>query len=950
MGLIRQWRMCLCMLLAAILALSLAAPAAYAAPERETVRVGFFPFDGYHMVDEDGNRSGYGYDFLRMAGRYLDVDYEYIGYDRGWDDMLGMLEAGEIDLVTSVQATPERLADFAFSKPIGTSSAMLTVSSWNHTIISGEYRTYNGMRVGLLCNNSRNEDLLELAKRKGFTYTPIYFATHMDLENAMQAGLVDAACTSSLRETQHERVLDLFDTSEFYVIVRKEDTKLLEKINYAIDQMDATEGDWKNALNNKYYEHLEDKDLTFTAKERELIRQYASGEKTLVVTASPDRAPYTYVENGALHGIIEDYFAQLANYIGIPYEIAVPADRQEFQNWQSEGPAQVFIDTRIPSETWMEERGFAYSQPYTTMQLAVVTRRDFDGEIGSLAIASAQGTFGIEEGFAPHAKRVKVDSREDAMQAVLDGRADAAVVYLYSAQQFVNQDQRGLLTYTMLEEPTYEYCVSFTSDVSHELAGIFTKAIYAMPEGSFESIAAEYTSYKAEDIGLLTWIQIYPLTTVLISAGLFLMIVFAVLLIERQKVVRIEKRRAEEAQVLAVQAEQASRAKSDFLANMSHDIRTPMNAIIGFAELMERAPENREQSAEYIRKIKNSGKHLLSLIDDMLDMSRIEANRLTLTSAPVSLTQQIRQAESMVRADAEKRRQTLIVQIGTLSHDAVLADGTWLQRILLNLLSNAVKYTQEGGTIELTLEELAECDGAQMQYRFTVRDNGCGMSPQLMDRLFEPFARGEASMTNKIQGTGLGMPITKNIVAAMGGEIFVESAVGRGSCFTVTLPFAPAPCAVEEEKPGRAAQSALRGKRFLCAEDNEINAEILEAMLDMSGAQCTIYPNGAQLVQAFASVQPGEYDAILMDIQMPEMNGLDATRAIRAGSNPLGRSIHIIAMTANAFEEDVQRSMAAGMNAHISKPIHLALLEDTVAELCGAQTGDKGEKSLDKDL
>lgn len=940
----KSWR-CKVLILQLFLLIQVCGLCAYAAEKepRNVIRVGFFAFDGYHMMDENGERSGYGYDFLRLASRYLDVDFEYIGYDKSWDEIQDMLENGEIDILTSAQATSARQDDFDFSKAIGTSSAMLTVKNTNQTIQASDYSTYEGMRVALLKGNSRNDDLNSYADEKGFSYTPVYFDMADDLEKALQSGQVDAALTSSLRRTHGEQILDLFAAREFYVMVRKGDTELLDQLNYAIEQMEAVEGDWQNELSNKYYSHENEKNLTFTDEELELIRQYADGEKKLVMTASMDRDPYSYVENGELKGIIPDYFAQLAEYAGIPYELAVPTSREEYEQWRFDGTVDGFIDARIDSQQWIEENSFSTSVSYTEMKLAMVTRRDFDGNIQKLAVATAQGLFGIENNLARDAERIIVDSREAAMQAVLDGKADAAFVYLYTAQQFVNQDERGLLTYTMLEQPTYDYCVAFTDQISHELSGIFTKCIYAMPSGSFENLAAQYTSYRAKDIDLSTWIRIYPMAAIALCVVLFMLGLFAILLFQRHKVFRLEQKRAKELQLLTVQAEQANQAKSDFLTNVSHDIRTPMNAIVGIANLMAQEQEVSGQLRDYIRKIQNSSTHLLSLIDDVLDMSKIEAEKLTLNPEPVSLEEQIRLVEDIIRELASQREQIFSVQLHELQHDSVVTDSARLRQILLNLLSNAVKYTQKGGRICFLLEELP-CDKEEMaRFCFCVSDNGCGMKPEFLKHIFEPFVRNEASVTNRVQGTGLGMTITKGIVDLMGGEITAESTPGAGSCFRVVLTM---PIAQEEvEWFGQPAkeQSILHGLRFLCAEDNGLNAEILSATLEGYGAVCTIYEDGVQLTDAFEKVQPGEYDAVLMDIQMPNMNGLEAARAIRSSANPLGRTIPIIAMSANAFTEDVQRSIEAGMNAHISKPINMKLLEKEMrVALCSDKaTGEK---------
>ena len=395
-----------------------------------------------------------------------------------------------------------------------------------------------------------------------------------------------------------------------------------------------------------------------------------------------------------------------------------------------------------------------------------------------------------------------------------------------------------------------------------------------------------------------------------------------------------ELRQAQDIAAEALQsAERASKAKTDFLANMSHDIRTPMNAIIGITTLMKNELHQPEKLAEHLDKLEKSGQLLLGIINDILDMSRIESGKTTLNVEKMNLPQQISQLDSIIRQQAGQRSQTFTVNTH-LQHENVLADPNRLNRVLMNILSNAVKYTPTGGHIRFEVDELPRNEH-YARYRFVVQDDGIGMSEAYQKTLFDPFTREERSGTNKVQGTGLGMAITKNIVDLMGGSINVESTTGKGTRFEVVLEFPvdaeadtvpEAQMLPEEEKE----TSPLSGMKFLCAEDNAINAEILEMLLEANGASCTICSNGQEIVDAFASVKPGEYDMILMDVQMPVMDGLEATRRIRSGENPLGRIIPILAMTANAFLEDMQKSREAGMDEHLSKPVDIAALEQTV--------------------
>ena len=395
-----------------------------------------------------------------------------------------------------------------------------------------------------------------------------------------------------------------------------------------------------------------------------------------------------------------------------------------------------------------------------------------------------------------------------------------------------------------------------------------------------------------------------------------------------------EMRRAQDIAAEALQsAERASKAKTDFLSNMSHDIRTPMNAIIGITTLMKNELHEPEKLAEHLGKLETSGQLLLGIINDILDMSRIESGKTTLNIEKMNLSQQVSQLDSIIRQQASQCSQTFTVNTH-LQHENVLGDPNRLNQVLMNILSNAVKYTPKGGHIRLEVEELPRNEH-YARYRFVVQDDGIGMSESYQKTLFDPFTREEKSGTNKVQGTGLGMAITKSVVDLMGGSISVESATGKGTRFEVVLEFPidteadtvqQAQALPEEEE----AASPLSGMKFLCAEDNAINAEILQMLLETKGASCTICPNGQEIVDAFADVKPGDYDMILMDIQMPVMDGLEATRRIRSSENPLGRTIPILAMTANAFLEDMQKSKEAGMDEHLSKPVDISALEQVV--------------------
>ena len=387
-------------------------------------------------------------------------------------------------------------------------------------------------------------------------------------------------------------------------------------------------------------------------------------------------------------------------------------------------------------------------------------------------------------------------------------------------------------------------------------------------------------------------------------------------------------------------AKSANAAKSSFLSNMSHDIRTPMNVITGLSKLMEHELDNPAKMREYLEKIQTSSAHLLGLINDVLDMSKIESGETRLNVEKFNIYKQIDEISMLIRQQTAEHGQQFDVFTSNIRHEDVQGDALRVRQVFLNILGNAVKYTPDGGKISFAVTEENYSSESCAKYRFVIMDNGIGMKKDYMEHIFEPFSRQENSVTNRVQGTGLGMAITKNIVDMMGGTIHIESTEGRGSSFEVVLEFRIDKDAEkdtrtrwEEAEDNLYEKEILRGKYFLCAEDNELNAEILCALLEMEGASCEVCANGAELVRRFEDVKSGEFDMILMDIQMPVMNGYEATKAIRRSRNPLGKTIPIIAMTANAFADDIQRSIDAGMNDHISKPMDLQRLKKVVAEV-----------------
>ena len=526
----------------------------------------------------------------------------------------------------------------------------------------------------------------------------------------------------------------------------------------------------------------------------------------------------------------------------------------------------------------------------------------------------------------------------------------------------------GYNTFTVLENMKYlhgssfeqakqilsENCISYSNAI---LDGVeYYYSLYQMEDSEWTLLFLVPSSYVAQNTVKLVnltvqIVLIFAIILVTISA----MAIFATMRRLQKEAVEAERRTNDKLALIneqldqknadlskAVQvaenafevAENANHAKSDFLANMSHDIRTPMNAIMGMTTLIEHDAQLPDKVREYTKKIQCSSRHLLGIINDVLDMSKIESGKTIINVGEFYLPELLEQMDAAFRPQTDAKKQKFEIMIQNLEHKWLLGDSMRLLQILNNLLSNAYKYTPVGGTICIEVQEMEQSSSSYAKLCFKVMDNGIGMSREFLAQIYDSFTREERSVTNTIQGTGLGMSIVKSLVDLMGGSIDVESMQGKGTCFELILDFriperSVEDCSKQEEKE-ETDTSPLKGMHFLCAEDNELNAEILKELLHMEGADCVICPNGRAVVETFEQSAPGDYDMILMDVQMPVMNGYEAAKAIRRGNHPLALAIPIVAMTANAFSEDVQKSLSAGMNAHISKPMDMKKLSRVV--------------------
>ncbi|WP_293687859.1 transporter substrate-binding domain-containing protein [uncultured Phascolarctobacterium sp.] len=903
--------------------------------ERRTVRVGVLAQDGLCQKDANGRLHGYTIDLWTMANRYMDVKVEYVGYGKSWNELLQMLQNDELDILTNAQKSPEREQIFTFTKPTGITSGLLNVRAGNTKFVAGDYATYNGMRIGTFRKDRSYELFQKWAQEKGFTYQTTFYDTSHELYAAFHRGKVEAIIANSFRRPANERTLDLFYTNNIYGIVRKDDTQLLNEFNYAIDQMNASEGDWIHRLIYKYVSDTGVSTKTFSQREQELIRQYQSGEKKLVVGVWTDRAPLSYVEDGQLKGILPELFAKIMQKAGIPYTIKLPKDKADYEKMYLDGSVDVIMDWRNDSIPLAEERDYALSTKYLDTRIVLLKRNTLKEQPHTFAVERTTRLSNVEEKLVDDASVFLTNNVDESVRAVAYGKADATYLYYYMALYYLNKGSYKNLVYEILDQPGPDMHIAFTAGVSHEMSGIISKCISQISNEERTQIINKYTTFQPQDMDFATYITYNPQLTLLfffiilaISLGFLLMYMR---LHEKKRLLAQEQAYAVKQEQLAEAAEAASKSKTSFLFNMSHDIRTPMNAIIGFANLAQNAKCSTEQMHNYLSKILVASQHLLSLINDILEMSRIESGKITLEPVPTSWSEIMQELHTIIQEQIESKKQSFTISIAPLTHDYVMIDKLRMEQVLVNLVSNASKYTPEHGSISVKLAQAPAAKPNHAIYKISVMDNGMGMSEDFVKKIFSPFERANSTTVSQIQGTGLGMSITKSIIDLANGTIDVKSKLGEGTEIVVTVTLClctDAEIATLNAKQldnpqAQAEQPDFKGKRLLVVEDNKLNREITVTILEQTGILTEQAEDGSVAVKMVQEAAPGYYDLILMDIQMPIMDGYEATKQIRALPDKRLAQLPIIAVSANAFEEDKKASLAAGMDGHIAKPINV---------------------------
>lgn len=910
----------------------------------KVVRVGWYS-DVYNITGEHGERSGYVYEYEQAVAAYTGWKYEYV--TASWAELMRMVEAGEIDLMASVSYTDERAKKIFFSEfPMGKETYYIYADLQHTNISASNLATFNDKRIGVLANSVQFPKLLEWERKHNLAMQHVYVKNFEDAKQKIENREID--CVSSIETPNWVNVglsaVAITGDSGIYFAVNKKRPDLKNELDLAMQKMEYDKPFYKEDLYKRYL--TANSKVVLYKEEEDWLAQHGA---IRVGYLKQDAGVSTYdSEQGQLTGVINDYVKFATDCFGenkLQFELVGFDTQAELgQALKDKKIDMIFHASQNPYAA--ETSGFILSNTVLVSNMAAVTAKDYFNENDANSVAIEKNNLLLKWYVAQHYPKWKVqeyDSFAEVEKAVESGKAGCFL--MESGQLKSSMDSNRLHSVFLSQAGHSCFAVSRQNII---LMSILNKTLKAMPDAMLTSALAMYEN-TMKKVTVMDFIKDNLVVVALFVGACFVMVLL--LLRKSQeaeaKATELNKKLQDsqfELQEALLRAQSANAAKTTFLSNVSHDIRTPMNAIVGLTNLMENDLHKPQKLNDYLGKLKASSHHLLNLINDILDMNKIESGKVTLNEVPFSLEDQITQIESVIRPQAKARSQSFTIEKQNIRHEYVKGDATRLQQVLQNLLSNAIKYTDFGGTISLAIEEMPR-NGHYARFKFTVTDNGMGMSKDFQEHIYEAFTRAENSMTNSVQGTGLGMAITKSIVDMMGGSISLASELGKGSSFEVLLEFKVNEEAEQAVQQQPKKEFSMKGLRFLCAEDNKLNAEILEAILGMKGAACVICHDGEEIVERFKTVQQGEFDAILMDVQMPKMNGHEATKAIRSGENPLGRTIPIIAMTANAFAEDVQKSFDAGMDAHLSKPVDMAMLEQTMRRFhCARQKAALGEQ------
>ena len=923
--------LCLLLLLSAVLPVKAAAETA---PVR-VVRVGSFE-DTFNYCNERGARKGYGYELLETLSGYTGWQFEYVTCD--WSDCFEKLENGEIDIMGGISYTEDRAEEMLFSdEPMGEEKYYLYADLSRADISAPNLKTLDGKKIGVVMGTEPEVMLTEWEEKHGIKTQHVNISNNEDVKQKLANHEID--CFVSLEESYWAELgistITRVGKSSIYYVFNKDRPDLKEELDNAMYALDEEAPFYTADLCKKYFS-LDYKPI-LTGEEKAWLRKHGAIRMGFLTS---DSGVSTYdPATGEITGTITDYIQFAADCLGnqeLEFQLVGYDDKEAELNALKSGEIDMIFHFD-QSPNLAEEYRLARTNTTWTANMMVVTNQQLFIENQVNRVAVPQNKISLTRYIAfyyPQWEIVDCDTQEDAIKLVKDGQADCFITGVSSEAKY----SKNYGFYSVSLPNPANSCFAVKSG-NRSLLSILNKTLKAMPANMLTSSLAMHKS-SLRKVTLSEFIKDNFFRVLLVSS-----IAVAVVLLMILKLLR-KARKAEAAakkaandtqelnaklQVAVENAESANRAKSTFLFNMSHDIRTPMNAIIGYADLASRHLDDPAKLEKYMENIQVCGQNLLVLLNNVLDLARIENDKTEMEYSVSDVDKDFRNCIAMFQNQADSKGQTITVTT-QLQYPYVYVDIPHLTEVCTNLVSNAVKYTGAGGTICCDITQKPGEKESWCNMVITVADNGIGMSQEFQKHIFEPFERERTSTVSKVEGSGIGMGIVKKLVGLMGGTVAVESKIGVGSTFTVTIP-----CRIASEDETQAKretnpsdQKCLCGTRILLTEDNDLNAEIATELLQEEGCTVDRAKDGVECVDMLEKAVNGTYQLILMDIQMPVMNGYDAAKKIRRMEDPQKANIPIIAMTANAFTEDRQVALDAGMNDHIAKPINMNILVPTI--------------------
>ena len=909
--------------------------------QQKIIRIGSFE-DTFNYVDQNGVRRGYGYELMQALAGYTGWKFEYVKCD--WSDCFDKLENGEIDVMGDISYTDERAQKMLFSdEPMGEEKYILYADLSNMDIGTSDFQFMDGKRVGVLMDTEPEIMLTEWENKNGIHTEHVNVNSDDDVEKKLANHEID--CFVSLEESiwseQGISSVTTIGKSGIYFAINKERSDIKTELDYAMRQLEQDSPFFKADLYKKYF--TLDYNQSLTGGEKSWLEEHGD---IRIGFMSNDPAIFSMdEETGKLTGMLSEYVSYAKDCLGnqtLKFNIQEYDDYSEIlQALQEDEIDMIFYAGRNPDLA--EKKGYTLTNTAWTYSLMAVTDEKYFNEDESYTVAVPKEQEALKQHIAfsyPQWELVDYDSLADAADMVIHEKADCFL--MGSSQALIYDNHHDFKSIPLTK--TMEACFA-VRDGEGTLLSILNKTLKAMPSDMLTSALAIYDS-TADKVTFSDFVK-DNLLVFFATVGFLVLCIISIILALLRKA-----RKAESAAKLAAndtqklneklekalkKAEAASLAKTCFLNNMSHDIRTPMNAILGYAQLMEDELKGKDlpETSEYLEKLQQSGNLLLSIINNVLDMARIESGRMEIDEN-YGWIENIRQTLFEIFDDEAKKKNLALHYTINVEHEHILTDTTKVKEIFVNILSNAIKYTPSGGSVTINVDELICDEPGYMIVRTRVRDTGIGMSQDYLTKIFDAFTRERNTTMSKITGSGLGMSIVKKYVDLLGGTIDVKSELGKGSTFTVTLKHRIADEGYYTEKHVEELETSseiLEGRNILLAEDNDLNAEIAEAILGHAGLKTERVEDGIQCVNRIIEMPVGTYDMILMDIQMPKMDGYKATQAIRRLPDKNKACIPIIAMTANAFEEDKRDAIEAGMNGHVAKPIQVDKLLSTLVEI-----------------